>query len=90
MPGFSCIEGFYTPTCNTKKDMPRIFFDDISRLQAEANFLTAKEKRSDTFKALMIALMAALVLRQFVLASYNVPHRVYERHHYGGRFYVRQ
>jgi len=35
--------------------------------------LTAKEKRSDTFKALMIALLAALVLRQFVLASYNVP-----------------
>ncbi|MCB0262967.1 MAG: signal peptidase I [Calditrichaeota bacterium] len=31
------------------------------------------EKKSETVKALLIALFAALVLRQFVIASYNVP-----------------
>ncbi len=35
--------------------------------------LGVNEKKSDTFKALLIALFAALVLRQFVIASYNVP-----------------
>lgn len=32
-----------------------------------------RQKSSETFKAIFIALFAALVLRQFVIASYNVP-----------------
>lgn len=34
---------------------------------------TPKQKASDIVKAILIALFAALILRQFVLASYNVP-----------------
>lgn len=33
----------------------------------------AQHKTSDTVRAILIALLAALVLRQFVIASYNVP-----------------
>ena len=35
--------------------------------------MAPKHKTTDTIKAILIALFAALVLRQFVLASYNVP-----------------
>jgi signal peptidase I len=38
-----------------------------------ASHKTAQHKASETFKALFIALLAALILRQFVIASYNVP-----------------
>ncbi|NIV03996.1 MAG: signal peptidase I, partial [Calditrichae bacterium] len=35
--------------------------------------MTPKRKAIDNVKAILIALFAALVLRQFVIASYNVP-----------------
>jgi len=35
--------------------------------------LTPKMKKADTIKAILIALFAALILRQFVIAAYKIP-----------------
>ncbi len=51
---------------DTKKPRPT-----SSRSKPKPN--AVKHKTSDTIRALLIALFAALVLRQFVIASYNVP-----------------
>ena len=41
--------------------------------KVSVNHKAVQHKTSETIKAVLIALLAALILRQFVIASYNVP-----------------